>query len=171
MSPPGSCDYFLGPMSIKAKNSSKTQSIYRPSGAYAHPSASGQYSRPSSVHSMNTSNYRTSSRSSAAAVEKHYQRLENEDYNYSEELIRIFNTALVSSQANENRDFSTELYQIVETSAFKALLHSIRHHAETQGLTEKQAAEQIILTFRKIDRLWKDYVFHEGIEKLRNPQG
>jgi hypothetical protein len=33
-------------------------------------------------------------------------------------------------------------------------------------MTEQQAAEQIIQTFRKIDSVWKEYAFQEGYEAL-----
>jgi hypothetical protein len=84
-----------------------------------------------------------------------------------DELVRIFNTALVASHAGPTRDFSNEIYELMENPAFRAILGTVRQFARLQGLSERQAAEQIITTFRKMDRVWSDYVFHEGVERLK----
>src|SRR6478736_4523434 len=85
-----------------------------------------------------------------------------------DELIRIFNTALVSSQAGSNRDFSGEIFELMESPAFRAILGAVRQYARLQAMSEKQAAEQIISTFRKMDQVWRDYVFQEGVDRLKN---
>ena len=88
-----------------------------------------------------------------------------------DELVRIFNTALVSSKAGEKRrNFSSELCEVSEGLPFKAILSAIRQLARLEGITEKQAAEKTIQTFRKIDKIWTDYIFQEGLEKLRKPR-
>lgn len=84
-----------------------------------------------------------------------------------DELIRIFNTALVATQSAPGRDFSSEIFELIENPAFRAILGAVRQHARLNGLSERQAAEQIIATFRKMDRVWTDYVFHEGVERLK----
>lgn len=84
-----------------------------------------------------------------------------------DELIRVFNTALVATQAGAPRDFSNEIFELMENPAFRAILGAVRQYARLQGLSERQAAEQIIATFRKMDRVWSDYVFHEGVERLK----
>ena len=86
------------------------------------------------------------------------------------ELARIFNTALVSSKGAKQRDHSSELFQVMETPAFQMILHAVRSLARGQGVTEREAAERLIETFRKVDQLWTDYVFQEGVEKLRIQQ-
>jgi len=83
-----------------------------------------------------------------------------------DDLARIFNTALVATKTQPNRDFQGELYQIMESPAFRAILTAIRQHARLQGLSEKHAAEQIIRAFRKVDELWNSYVFQEGVDRL-----
>jgi hypothetical protein len=83
-----------------------------------------------------------------------------------DDLARIFNTALVATKTQPGRDFQTELYQLMESPAFRAILTAIRQHARLQGLSEKHAAEQIIRTFRKVDELWSSYVFQEGVDRL-----
>lgn len=84
-----------------------------------------------------------------------------------DELIRIFNTALLATQANSDRDHSREIFDLMETPAFRAILGSVRQFARLHGLTERQAAEQIITTFRKVDQVWREYVFHEGVERIK----
>lgn len=85
-------------------------------------------------------------------------------------LTRIFNTALISSQSKEKRNLSSELYGLTESPAFKAVLNAVRQLARVQGTTERQAAEQVIQTFRKMDEIWNEYVFREGLERLRSPR-
>jgi hypothetical protein len=78
---------------------------------------------------------------------------------------------LVGTQAGQPRDFSNEIFELMENPAFRAILGAVRQHARLQGLSERQAAEQIITTFRKMDRVWSDYVFHEGVERLKGTSG
>ena len=85
-----------------------------------------------------------------------------------DDLIKVFNTALISTQAEPSRDFTREVYDLMETPAFRTILSSIRQHARLQGLSERQASEQIVSTFRKLDHVWRDYVFQEGINKIKN---
>jgi hypothetical protein len=84
-----------------------------------------------------------------------------------EDLIRVFNTVLLSTQSQPDRDYSREIFELMETPAFRAILSSVRQLARLNGMTERQAAEQIITTFRKVDQVWRDYVFHEGVERIK----
>jgi hypothetical protein len=83
-----------------------------------------------------------------------------------DELVRIFNSALLTSRTKEPHDFSAELHQLMESPAFKMILQSVRQLARSQGTSEREAAEQMIETFRKIDRIWQEYVFREGVDRL-----
>src|SRR4051812_2916124 len=69
----------------------------------------------------------------------------------SAELTRVFNAAVLSTRTDRKRDFAAELYQLVETPAFEAILQAIRALAARSGqaMTDRQAAEQVIETFRK----------------------
>lgn len=87
-----------------------------------------------------------------------------------EELARVFNTSVVSSQAKAKRDFSSELFALTDSSAFKAILNAVQQLARVQGISEKQAAEQVIQTFRRLDEIWGEYMFHEGLDRLRSAQ-
>jgi hypothetical protein len=84
-----------------------------------------------------------------------------------DDLIRVFNTALVSTQAGVKRDFSAELCALTESAPFKAVLNAVRQLACVQGIPERQAAEEVIKTFRKLDEIWGDYIYREGLDRLR----
>lgn len=87
-----------------------------------------------------------------------------------DDLSRIFNTALVSTQAGTKRDFAAELYELTESASFKAILSAVRQLSRVQGMTERQAAEQVIQTFRKMDEVWSEYLFREGVDRIRQPR-
>lgn len=89
----------------------------------------------------------------------------------SEDLTRILYTALVSTRSNVTRDLASELYQLSQTPAFRAILSALRQHARLQGISDRQAAEEVVETFRKMDGIWGEYVIQEGVERLKNPQG
>ncbi len=85
-----------------------------------------------------------------------------------EELARIFNTVLVSTRAESPQDPSSAICELMDSPAFHTILAAVRQHARLQSLPEKQAAEQIIRCFRQVDQLWHDYVFQQGMEKIKN---
>lgn len=84
-----------------------------------------------------------------------------------EELARIFNSAVLSTRTQGSSSVSTELMELAHSPAFRAILIAVRHHAADMGIGEKLAAEQIIQTFRKLERTWMEYVFQEGLERIR----
>ena len=85
-----------------------------------------------------------------------------------DELVRAFNTAMIASQSTTGRDISAEIYLLMESPAFRAILNAVRQHARLQGITERQASEQVIATFRKMDDLWSAYVHQEGVNQLKS---
>jgi hypothetical protein len=87
--------------------------------------------------------------------------------NSIDDLTRIFNTALIASYSGALRDFSAEIYALVESPAFRAILMSIKTLAQEQNISEREAAETVISTFRKADKLWGEYVFQEGVDRLK----
>lgn len=87
-----------------------------------------------------------------------------------DELARVFNTAIISSKAEAKRDVSAELQQLTQSASFKAILNAVRQLASVQGITERQSAEAIIETFRKMDEVWGEYVLREGLDKIRKPR-
>lgn len=55
----------------------------------------------------------------------------------------------------------------MESPAFTAILTAVRQHSQLEGLPERQAAEEIVRAFRKLDQIWSDYVMQEGIDRIR----
>src|SRR5687767_9981799 len=58
----------------------------------------------------------------------------------NDELARVFNTALISTQTELKREFSAELSELTQSASFKAILSAVRHLSRVQGITERQAA-------------------------------
>ncbi len=86
-----------------------------------------------------------------------------------DDLVKVFNTALVSTQNKEPRDVSLELHSLLESPAFRAILNSVRHLSRSQGISEREGAESVIRAFRKMDQIWSDYIFQEGLDRVRGP--
>ncbi|MFN7684413.1 MAG: hypothetical protein ACK5QT_03260 [Oligoflexia bacterium] len=85
-----------------------------------------------------------------------------------DDLGRVFNTALITTRGQPTKDWGAEIQQLMETPAFRSFLGSIRHLARSQGVSEAAAAEEMIRTIRRLDAAWQDYVFQEGLERLRS---
>jgi hypothetical protein len=82
-------------------------------------------------------------------------------------LAKVFNSALVATRAKTKRDFSAELHQLMDGASFKTILNAVRQLSCVQGISEQQAAEELVETFRKLDSLWDDYIYKEGVGRLR----
>lgn len=77
------------------------------------------------------------------------------------------NTAFVRSRASaQERDLATELAAISASPAARAILRAARELAREQKLSELEASEQIIQTFRKLDEIWGAYLLQEGLAQL-----
>ena len=87
-----------------------------------------------------------------------------------DQLARVFNTAMIASGAEADQDFSKRLQALVQTPAFTAILDSVKQLAESEGISEKEASEAIIATFKRLENIWKDYVYLEGVQKLKGPK-
>jgi len=80
---------------------------------------------------------------------------------------KLFNTAIIATKIPKVSNYSSRLNTLVQSKAFHAILNSIQKHAQEAGISEEQAAEEIVQTFREIDGIWNDYIFQEGLDKLR----
>jgi hypothetical protein len=99
---------------------------------------------------------------------EHYEaKLEMNDSAQRSRLNQIFNTALVSSHAEAKPDSAGEIHTLMESPGFGAVLQSIQLLAGEQGISEIEAARELIQTFRRMDRLWTDYLVSEGVERLK----
>jgi hypothetical protein len=79
----------------------------------------------------------------------------------------IFNTAFVRSRApSPGRDLTGELAEISKSPAYQAIILAAHQLAKTQNISELEAAEQIIATFRKMDDVWKSYLLQEGMARI-----
>jgi hypothetical protein len=86
-----------------------------------------------------------------------------------EDMSLIFNTAFVRNRAPARaRDLSAELAQVSNTPAARAILAAAQQLATSQGLSEMEAAEQIIQTFKKLDEIWGAYLYQEGLARLNS---
>jgi hypothetical protein len=94
------------------------------------------------------------------------QNSANQTQNQMDELSRIFNTALVATRTSSSASLSDEVYQMMNSPAFRSILVAVRQLSLEQGITEQCAAEEVIRTFRKIDTLWSEFVFQEGVNRL-----
>lgn len=93
--------------------------------------------------------------------------LESDDSLQRSRLNQIFNTALVSSRADSQPHSVGEIQTLMNTPAFGSILQSIQLLAGEQGISEIEAAREIIRTFRKMDLLWTEYLVAEGVERLK----
>jgi hypothetical protein len=94
-------------------------------------------------------------------------KLEMNDSAQRNRLNQIFNTALVSSHSEAKPDSAGEIHALMESPGFSAILQSIQLLAGEQGVSEIEAARELIRTFRRMDRLWTDYLVAEGVERLK----
>ncbi len=83
------------------------------------------------------------------------------------DLSRIFSTAIVSTRVEKERDLSREISEMMKSPAFQAILEAVDRYAAEQGLSTKQAAEDLIETFRKVDGCWSEFVFQQGVNRVR----
>lgn len=95
-----------------------------------------------------------------------YQVKADADLN-RERLTQVFNSALVTTRSEEISSSTAELYRLIEQSAFGAILNSIQTHATEKGISEVEAAREVIQTFRKIDSIWTQFLLSEGVERLK----
>lgn len=87
----------------------------------------------------------------------------------SPELMRTFHTALVNSQSDQSkRNFSAELNQLTQSPAFLALINATEQLASIQGISEEQAAEELIAAFHQFTQIWQGYIFQEGLGYLKS---
>ena len=80
---------------------------------------------------------------------------------------KLFNTAIIATKIPKLSNYSTQLSELVQKPAFEAILRAIRDFAQASGVSEEQASEELVQTFREIDKIWDDYIFQEGLDKLK----
>jgi len=87
-----------------------------------------------------------------------------------EELARLFNTALLSTRANpapqQVPDLAAQMDALMDSQAYRSLLECVRDHALRMGISERQAAEELVVAFRGADRIWRHYLEREGLSRI-----
>lgn len=86
----------------------------------------------------------------------------------SDRLSKIFHSAIVSRHVKRNADFSAELTSLTQRPAFQFILNTIQQLASSQRISEQEAAEQLVETFQNIDKVLKDYLCWEGIDRINS---
>ncbi len=89
----------------------------------------------------------------------------------SAELARLFHSAVVSTRAEASpRDLGGEIARLMATPAFQSILDAIVALAARQGIAPADAAAQLVVTFRQLDRIWEEYLVQEGADRVRQPE-
>lgn len=86
-----------------------------------------------------------------------------------EDLSVIFNTAFVRSRApSPERDLAAEVADLMKSPAYQAIMNAAQQLSQSQNISELDAAEQIIATFKKMDDVWAAYLIQEGLARITN---
>ncbi len=80
---------------------------------------------------------------------------------------KSFNTALIATKIPTLLNYSEKLELLLQSPPFQAILQAIRNYSIEAGVSEEQASEEIVKSFRDIDQIWDEYIFQEGLDKLR----
>lgn len=85
---------------------------------------------------------------------------------------KIIHTAFVSLRAEESSGAGTPrvstgtIESVMETPAFKAIVQASLDLSQGQGLSELEAAKQVIQTIRDLDQIWQSLLIKEGLKNL-----
>ena len=83
-------------------------------------------------------------------------------------LARVLNTAVIASKLPQSSNINARLSQLMASPAFSAIAHAVQSHATASGLPEQQAAQEVLTAFRELDSVWDDYIFQEGLDRLKS---
>jgi hypothetical protein len=84
-----------------------------------------------------------------------------------EDLLRSFNTALVSSRLDVDRNYSERISEILASPEFQAVLNAVKALSASEGISPHEASSRIMKVVRSLDDAWGRYVYSEGVEKIR----
>lgn len=87
-----------------------------------------------------------------------------------QDLIRLFNTVIISSKINSDPSDSNKLAKLMQSQEFKKLIQLINEFALENGISFKQSAERYIQLFREMDVLWEKYVYSLGVKALKSSE-
>ena len=86
----------------------------------------------------------------------------------NDQLSRLLNTAIIATKIPRQGNYSARFQELVQSEALGVILQAIKSYAQQKGITEDAAAQTIAQTFRDLDKLWDDYIFQEGLERLKS---
>jgi hypothetical protein len=85
------------------------------------------------------------------------------------ESIQLLNTAIIKSKEKKIDDsYEDRLKEICKSPSIEFISKAITQLADSQKISQDQAAVMIIETIRELDDIWSDYVTMEGIDRLKN---
>ena len=90
------------------------------------------------------------------------------DANESQDLIRLFNTVIISSKVDAHSESSEKLAKILQTDEFKKIISMIDQDSKENGISFKESAEKYVSVFREMDDLWGKYVYSLGVSSLKS---
>lgn len=81
---------------------------------------------------------------------------------------RVLNTAIIASKLPRSANINARFSELMASPAFSAIVRAVQAHAASSGLPEQQAAQEVIQAFRELDKVWDDYIFQEGLDRLKS---
>lgn len=96
-----------------------------------------------------------------------FEKRKNQAEQLTKRFTKVLNTAVVSTRVETPRNLSQELKEVMQSPAFRAILKATRDLSQHQAISENDAAEQIIRTFRRLDELWGEYLVREGVDRIK----
>ncbi|MCY4524317.1 MAG: hypothetical protein OXB84_06225 [Halobacteriovoraceae bacterium] len=86
----------------------------------------------------------------------------------NQEFIQLLNTAIIKTKERKmDSSYQDRLTRICQTPAIEALGKAVANLAEKERISRDQAAIQIVEAVRGLTAVWDDYIFMEGIDKLK----
>jgi hypothetical protein len=87
----------------------------------------------------------------------------------NQESVQLLNTAIIKSKEKKiDSSYEQRLSKTCDDPAIAALSVAINHLADTQKISNDQAAIQIIETVRELDSIWTDYLLMEGLGVIKS---
>jgi hypothetical protein len=71
-------------------------------------------------------------------------------------------TALTSTDLSTGNE-PPSFFQTLEEPAFNSIINAINHHATERGISDVDAAREVLRVFRKIDALWNQHLIQSSV--------
>ena len=87
----------------------------------------------------------------------------------NQECIQLLNTAIIKSKERKiDSSYEQRLSKTCADPAIAALTVAINYLAETEKISNDQAAIRIVETVRSLDSIWTDYLLMEGLGVIKD---